>query len=144
LLELGAAFALMRVIDPVRGEIGQILWARVDQSIAERIMRAVTAPPGLEQIESPDVQNRIAQARGLFWGYTPGQAAADLGNLVLQRVSAVAALAIVARWYWWAALALLVIYLGAMVVSSRHNNEVTKVMWGRTDAMRRAFYIRGL
>src|SRR5689334_5512127 len=50
LLELGAAFTLMRVIDPIRGEIGQVLWARVDQSIAERIMRAVTSPPGLEQI----------------------------------------------------------------------------------------------
>src|SRR5947209_1594895 len=56
LLELGAAFGLMRVIDPIRGEIGEVLWARVDQSIAERIMRAVTSPPGLEQIESPDVQ----------------------------------------------------------------------------------------
>jgi ATP-binding cassette subfamily B protein len=144
LLELGAVFTLMRVIDPIRGEIGQIMWARVDQAVAARIMRAVTTPPGLEQIESPSVQNRIAQARGIFWGFTPGQAAMNVGDLWLQRVSAVAALAIVARLYWWAALALLIIYLGAMLVSNRHYAEVTKVMWGRTDELRRAFYIRAL
>ena len=144
LVTLGLLFVLMRSIDPIRGELGALLWPRVDEWIARRIMLATTRPPGLQEIESPEVHDRVAQARGIFWGFTPGQAAQHVGDLWQFRMNSLASLAIVAWWYWWAAVLLAAVYAVGWLVARRHYLDVTRVMWGRTDAMRRAFYIRTL
>jgi ATP-binding cassette subfamily B protein len=50
----------------------------------------------------------------------------------------------VVRWYWWAGLALLAIYLVSFNLSRRHYREITLVIWGQTDRLRRSYYLRGL
>ena len=144
LITVGLLFVVMRSVDPIRGELGTLLWPRVDEWVARRVMLATTRPPGLKEIESPEVQDRIAQARGIFWGFTPGQAAAHLGDLWQFRMNSLASLAIVAWWYWWAALLLASVYVACWLVERNHYLDVTEVMWGRSEAMRRAFYIRTL
>jgi ATP-binding cassette subfamily B protein len=62
----------------------------------------------------------------------------------MSRLNSLAALAIVLRWYWWAGLALLVIYLVAFNLSRRHYHDITLVVWGQTDRLRRSYYLRGL
>src|SRR5205823_946255 len=44
------AFLLERVLDPVLEESGQALWRQVDESLSQRIMRAVAEPPGLAAV----------------------------------------------------------------------------------------------
>jgi len=68
---VGSIFALQRVIDPIREELGNALWPRVDQWLGNRIMAAVSKPPGLQEIEDPKVLDSIAQAQGTMVGYTP-------------------------------------------------------------------------
>jgi ATP-binding cassette subfamily B protein len=53
-------------------------------------------------------------------------------------------LAIVSRWYPLIALVLLTIYVVAYVLAGRHYRAVTQIIFGQSDAMRRAFYVRGL
>jgi ATP-binding cassette subfamily B protein len=137
-------FALQRTIDPLREELGQTLWPRVDQSLGDRIMTAVSAPAGLQELEDPAVLDRIAQARGVVMGFTPGQAAQQFSSLWAQRLQAFVSLAIIARWYWWAGLALLLVYAVSYNVSRWHWDELTLVLFGRTGELRRAFYLRGL
>src|ERR1700682_2621721 len=97
---MAAIFALQRTIDPIREEVGATLWPRVDEWLGDRIMAAASAPAGLQELEDPAVLDRIAQARGAITGFTPGQAAQQFAGLWAQRVQAIAALAIVTRWYW--------------------------------------------
>jgi ATP-binding cassette, subfamily B, bacterial len=144
LVLIGAIFALQRVVDPIREEIGATLWPRIDEWLGDRIMAAASAPAGLQELEDPAVLDRIAQARGAVTGFTPGQAAQQFATLWAQRVQAIGALAIVARWYWWAAVALLLVYILSYNLTRWHWDEIGVVMMGRTDQLRRAYYLRGL
>jgi ATP-binding cassette subfamily B protein len=139
-----AIFAAQRTIDPIREELGATLWPRVDEWLGDRIMAAASAPAGLQELEDPAVLDRIAQARGVVTGFTPGQAAQQFAALWAQRVQAFAALAIVARWYWWAAAGLLLVYIVAYNLARWHWDEIGVVMLGRTDQFRRAYYLRSL
>jgi hypothetical protein len=82
--------------------------------------------------------------RGVVSGYTAGQAAEQFATLITQRGQAIASLAIVARWYPLAALMLLVKHIVSFNVSGEHVHDVTVVMNGRTEQLRRAYYLRGL
>jgi ATP-binding cassette, subfamily B, bacterial len=144
LVALAAIFALQRTLDPIREEIGLALWPRVDEHLNDRIMSAVSKPAGLQELESPAVLDRIAQARGAVVGFTPGQAAQQSHMLIAQRVSALVSLAIVARFYWWAVPGLLAVYAVAYYATRRHFIDVTLVIFGRTEGLRRAHYLRTL
>lgn len=137
-------FAAQRTLDPVREELGATLWPRVDEWLGDRIMVAASAPAGLQELEDPAVLDCIAQAHGALTGFTPGQAAQQLAGLWAQRVQIIASLAIVTYWYWWAGLALLLVYVFSYNVARWHWDEVTVVLLGRTARMRRSYYLRDL
>ena len=141
---LGLVFLLQRLIDPVREVLGRALWVRVDEHLDDRTMVAMSRPVGLQELEDPAVHDRIAQVRGTVIGFTPGQAAQQATLLIQQRVSAVASMLIVARWSWWAALLLLVVYTLSYNVVRRHYIDVTLAIFGRTERLRRAYYLRTL
>jgi ABC-type multidrug transport system fused ATPase/permease subunit len=144
LVTVALVFAAQRVLDPIRAHLGLLLYPRVDEWLGDRIMSAVSAPPGLQELESPQVQDRIAQARGMLAGFTPGAAAEYVAGNVAVKIQAIASLAIVARFYWWAALALLLAYAVSFGLTRGHYREVTLVIWGQTDRLRRAYYLRSL
>lgn len=77
-----AVFLLARLIDPVLEEAGQALWRQVDESLSQRLMRAVLGSPGLGPVESPVVRDRLMQAQGVLTDLTPGQAAYHLGRVL--------------------------------------------------------------
>jgi ATP-binding cassette, subfamily B, bacterial len=144
LASLGVVFGAARVLGPVRDQLGAALWRRVDQSTGDRIMRAMSGQPGLQQVEDPRVQDLVAQAEGAVTGYSVGQAAQQLSMLWSQRTFALVSLGIVFRTYWWAALLLAVPHIMGYSGARWHWNQVTVVILGQTDQLRRSFYLRGL
>lgn len=141
---LGGIFILSRVLGPIRDELGAVLWRRVDQSMGDRIMRAMSGDPSLRQVEDPHVQDIVTQVEGAVTGISVGQAAQQLPFMWSQRTFGILSLAIVARTYWWAALLLAVVHILGFSVARWHWNEVTLVILDRTDQLRRSFYLRGL
>jgi ABC-type multidrug transport system fused ATPase/permease subunit len=144
LLALAAIFACQRLIEPIREMLNETQWPRIDEWLGDRIMTAVSAPAGLQELEDPTVLDKIAQARGVVTGYSPGQAAQEFGSLWVFRVQGLCSLAILVRWYWWAALFLALVYVLAFNATRWHWHEVTVVMAQRTDRLRRSYYLRGL
>jgi ATP-binding cassette, subfamily B, bacterial len=141
---LSAIFILTRVLGPVRDELGTALWRRVDQSMGDRIMRAMSSDPGLRHVEDPHIQDVVAQVEGAVTGFSVGQAAQQLTFFWSQRTFAMISLLIIGRTYWWAAVVLAVAHALGYSAARWHWNEVTLVILGRTDQMRRSFYLRGL
>src|SRR5438034_8609347 len=125
-----AVFTLGRLLDPLREQLGEALWRQLDESVTQRLMRAMSRPPGLAHVENAEVLDRVAQSQGLASGVTPGEAGWWLGPVVLLWVQGLASLAIVAAYRWWPALVLAVAYAAAYRVSRRHWHDVTLVLMG--------------
>jgi ATP-binding cassette subfamily B protein len=139
-----ATFLVSRVADPVLEEAGQALWRQVDESLSQRLMRAVIASPGLEPVESPVVRDRLVQAQGVLTDLTPGQAAYHLGRVLTLVVQGAGSLLIVALYRWWLAAALAAGYAVTYRIYRDHWHHVTLVLHGRTDRLRHAYYLRSL
>jgi ATP-binding cassette subfamily B protein len=141
---VGALYLSQHLIAPVRDEIGRALARRVDEALTERLMTTLSRPPGLAHIEDPAMHDAIARAQGTLTGVTPGGAAIPLGWIWTQRLQAAGALVIVGTWRWWAPVVLLPVYAMAFFVSRWHWHQVTRVILGRADELRRSYYIRKL
>jgi ATP-binding cassette subfamily B protein len=139
-----AIFVLGRLLDPLREQLGEALWRQLDESVTQRLMGAMSLPPGLAHVENSEVLDRVAQAQGLMTGVTPGEAGWWLGPVVLLWVQGVGSLVIVATYRWWLAIGLAVAYAAAYRVSRRHWHDVTLVLMGRTPRLRRSYYLRTL
>jgi ABC-type multidrug transport system fused ATPase/permease subunit len=140
----GAAYLTQQLIEPAQEQVGNALARRMDEALTERLMVALSRPPGLAHVEDAAIQDSIAQALGAIVGVTPGRAVMQVRSVWTQRVQGVAALAIIAAWRWWVPLALLPVYAVAYAVSRWHWRQVTQVMLGRTEELRRSYYIRKL
>lgn len=138
------SFVLARAADPVREAISHALWKRVDHWLTQRLMTALIRPPGLSHMEEPEVQDAIAQARGALIERSPGEAAYFLAQVISTGVQGLSALVIVATFHWYLAAVLLASYGLAFRVARRHWDDMTMVVHGRTEAMRRAYYLREL
>ena len=144
---LGAIFVIFtfgRLLDPVREQLGEAMWRQLDESVAQRLMRTMSRPPGLAHVESPEVRDRVAQVEGSVTGVTAGEAGWWLGPAVLLWVQGLVSLAIVVRYRWWMAIALALAYAFAYRVSRRHWHDVTLVLMGRTPRLRHSYYLRTL
>jgi ABC-type multidrug transport system fused ATPase/permease subunit len=144
LVAVGALFVIERCFWPVSEVAGGVLARRVDELLTERVMAAMAAPPGLSHVEDPKVLDAITKAQGALHGATPGSAVGALGWVWAQRLKGVLSLAIVAAWHWWAAAALAVACAVGYAVSRWHWHQVTLVIYGRTEKLRRVYYLRWL
>ena len=144
LVALGVLFTVQRLLDPISTEAGAMLWRRVDEALSERVMRAMATPPGLSHVENPAVLDAALQAEGALTGNTPGEAAAYLGYFLKSRVTAVAALVIVASYRPLLVPLLVVAYVLAFRFMRWHWLEVAQVIQVGTESLRRAFYFRTL
>jgi ATP-binding cassette, subfamily B, bacterial len=141
---LSALYLAQRLVAPLQEEIGNALARRVDEGVTERMMLTLAEPPGLAHVEDPAMRDTIAKAQGTLIGVTPGGAAVPLADVWATRLHGAASLAIVGAWRWWAPLALLPVYAVAFSVAGRHWRQMTQVIYGRADQLRRAYYLRKL
>jgi ATP-binding cassette subfamily B protein len=144
LVAIGVIWTVQRLLDPLNDELGAMLWREVDEALTERVMAAIAEPPGLAHVEDPATLDAAAQAEGALTGTTPGQAARYFSYLVKRRVWGACSLAIVAGYRWWLVPLLLVVYAVGFRFTRWHYYEVTIVMHGRTERLRRAYYLRTL
>ena len=141
---IGVLFTVQRLLDPLTAELTATLMRVVDESLTERVMRAMADPPGLAHVEDPEVLDASLQAQGALSGFTPGSAAVQLPFIVKRRIWCVSSLLIVGSFRWWLVPVLAVTYVLVFRFERRHFEEVTLVMHGSTDLLRRAYYLRTL
>ena len=144
LLAASAVYVLIQVVGPVRGTVTDILMRRVDASLATRLMHLVSRPRSIAHLEDAEVLDRVAQAQGAVNGATVGGTVAYLSMAWTMRLQGLAALVILARFHWWLAAVLAAGQAVSLGWRRRHWLEVTKVVFDRTDSMRKADYVRNL
>jgi ATP-binding cassette subfamily B protein len=144
LLVATGLYLALHVLGPVRDALGTALMRRVDASLTVDVMVAMSRPRGVAHLEDAEVLDRIAQAQGEVTAITPGAGAAYLIQVWSQRLSGFLSLVIVAGFLPWLALALLVGHLLAYRWRRWHSRQMTSVVMGRTEELRRSHYMRRL
>jgi ATP-binding cassette, subfamily B, bacterial len=144
LVVAGACYVLQQVLTPVRETIGTLLMGRIDERLILRVMAATTAPPGIAHLEDPVMLDRVQQAQGAITGGTAGGAAYHASHVWGRRLMALASLAILGTLRWWIP-PLLVVGHGVGFAWRRRNwRTLNAVVFGRSEALRRSFYLRRL
>ena len=138
------AYAASLIVDPIGAALGTVCNARVTGDIQARLLRAVSAPPGVGHLEDSDVLDRLSRAEGSLTGFFPGNAPVTWIGLLSGRLGGIAGCAIVAYYVWWLGLLLLVMWvavrhwmLGAVV------RQATDLR-AQSTVMRRAWYFIGV
>ncbi len=147
-LALGAAgagllFALTQAAEPVEGLLISRIANRLRRRTQRRALAATLGPRTVAHLETPELLDKVAAAT-LLSPAGPGAAVRALLNLLHSRAMALASLAVLARFRWWLAAALLVTQwaLGRRWAAIYGRLVAFRVL--HLPGLRRAVYLREL
>jgi ATP-binding cassette subfamily B protein len=132
------------ILDPIGGALGTVAHQRITDRLQARLLRAVTAPATIAHLEDQDTLNRLASAEGSLTGFFPGDAPVTWVGSLAGRLSGVIGCAVIAAYFWWLGLLLLVMWLAVRRVMLRAVLRQAIDVRGQTTEMRRAWYLIGL
>jgi ATP-binding cassette, subfamily B, bacterial len=132
------------ILDPIGGALSTVAYQRITDGLQARLLRAVTAPATIAHLEDQDTLNRLASAEGSLTGFFPGDAPVTWVGSVAGRISGVIGCAVIAVYFWWLGLLLLVMWLVVRRVMLRAVLRQAIDVRGQTTEMRRAWYLIGV
>jgi hypothetical protein len=109
-------YAMSLVLDPVGGALGTAASQRITGQLQARLLTAVTAPVTVAHLEDQGTLDRLASAEGSLSGFFPGNAPVTWVGSVAGRLSGVFGCAVIAAYFWWLGLLLLVMWLAVRQV----------------------------
>jgi ATP-binding cassette, subfamily B, bacterial len=132
------------ILDPIGGALSTVAHQRITDRLQARLLRAVTAPSTIAHLEDQDTLNRLASAEGSLTGFFPGDAPVTWVGSLAGRLSGVIGCAVIAAYFWWLGLLLLVMWLVVRRVMLRAVLRQAIDVRGQTTEMRRAWYLTGV
>ena len=137
-------YAASLVLDPIGAALSTAASQRINGQLQARLLTAVTAPATVAHLEDQDTLNRLASAEGSLTGFFPGNAPVTWVGTVANRLSGVFGCAVIAAYFWWLGLLLLVMWLVVRQVILKSVLKQAIDMRGQTTEMRRAWYYTGV
>ncbi len=145
LAEAGAIYALSLMRGPLEDALTAAATARVDAVMQRRLVRAVSAPPGIEHLEDRRVLDELASARGELLGGQPAGAPLALVSQLGDRLTGILACATIAIGFeWWLGLGLLAAWLGVRRPLAEGMRVQARRVRSAAEPMRRSWYMLGL
>ena len=137
-------YAVSLILDPVGGALGTAASQRISGQLQARLLTAVTAPATVAHLEDEETLNRLAAAEGSLTGFFPGNAPVTWVGSVAGRLSGLVGCVVIAAYFWWLGLLLVVMWLVVRRVILRSVLRQAIDMRGQTTEMRRAWYYTGV
>jgi ATP-binding cassette subfamily B protein len=137
-------YAVSLILDPIGTALSTAASQRITGQLQARLLTAVTAPATVAHLEDTETLNRLASAEGSLTGYFPGSAPVTWVGSVAGRLSGVFGCAVIAAYFWWLGLLLLVMWLAVRQVILKSVLKQAIDMRGQTTEMRRAWYYTGV
>jgi len=137
-------YAASLILDPIGAALSTAASQRITGQLQARLLTAVTAPATVAHLEDTDTLDRLASAEGSLTGYFPGNAPVTWVGSVAGRLSGVFGCAVIAAYFWWLGLLLLVMWLAVRQVILKSVLKQAIDMRGQTTEMRRAWYYTGV
>jgi ATP-binding cassette subfamily B protein len=137
-------YAASLILDPIGAALSTAASQRIGGQLQGRLLTAVTAPVTVAHLEDAETLNRLASAEGSLSGFFPGDAPVTWVGSVAGRLSGVVGCAVIAAYFWWLGLLLLVMWLAVRRVILKSVLKQAIDMRGQTTEMRRAWYYTGV
>ena len=137
-------YAASLILDPIGAALGTAASQRITGQLQARLLTAVTAPSTVAHLEDQETLDRLASAEGSLTGFFPGNAPVTWVGSVANRLSGVFGCAVIAAYFWWLGLVLLVMWLAVRQVILKSVLKQAIDMRGQTTEMRRAWYYTGV
>jgi ATP-binding cassette subfamily B protein len=137
-------YAVSLILDPIGGALSTVAHQRITDRLQARLLRAVTAPATIAHLEDQDTLDRLASAEGTLTGFFPGDAPVTWVGSLAGRLSGVIGCAVIAVYFWWLGVMLLVMWLVVRRVMLRAVLRQAIDLRGQTTEMRRAWYLTGV
>ena len=137
-------YAASLILDPIGAALGTAASQRISGQLQARLLTAVTAPSTVAHLEDEETLNRLASAEGSLTGFFPGSAPVTWVGSVANRLSGVFGCAVIAAYFWWLGLLLLVMWLAVRQLILKSVLKQAIDMRGQTTEMRRAWYYTGV
>ena len=144
LIVAGLLYAGSLILDPIGAALGTAASQRITGQLQARLLNAVTAPATVAHLEDQETLDRLASAEGSLTGFFPGNAPVTWVGSVAGRLSGVFGCAVIAAYFWWLGLLLLIMWLAVRQVLLKSVLKQAIDMRGRTTEMRRAWYYTGV
>ena len=106
---MGTVFVLLQVLGPIHQAVSANLGSRTAAYLHDRLLRACVQPPGMAHLERPALANDLSMARDFDIGMTGPPLAISMDFIAIGLVDMVGGISqaiLLARYEWWAALAL--------------------------------------
>jgi ATP-binding cassette, subfamily B, bacterial len=144
LIVAAVLYAASLILDPVGGALGTAASQRISGQLQARLLTAVTSPTTVAHLEDQATLDRLASAEGSLTGFFPGNAPVTWVGSLAGRLSGVIGCAVIAAYFWWLGLLLLVLWLGVRQVILKSVLRQAIDMRAQTAEMRRAWYFTGV
>ena len=140
----GALFVLQQVFGPLSGLASFPLGMKLEERLADGVMRASLGPVGISHLEDPEILNSIDQTRGIGTGGGPSQAVAAVVSLGMLRLASLMSAVIIATFNLWLAIGLVIFRLAIRRQVFSQLKRAINLLIGQTERMRQAAYLRNL
>ncbi|HEX7168299.1 MAG TPA: ABC transporter ATP-binding protein [Acidimicrobiales bacterium] len=137
---LGAAFVLQHATAGIREVMAADVHRRLDRHMDARLLDATLGPPGIAHVEDPEMLDRIAKTRTERQGFSPGQAAASMVQVAVNRLQVVPPFVLLGLFRWWLPFVMGVGMVWTRIVMQRHILRSVQASMGQSGALRRAEY----
>ncbi len=105
---VAAVFTASQIVDPIHTHVSALLGARVVNHLAESVITAALAPPGIAHLEDDDVAAALTEARNLDSGVSGPRLSDSLGHIgtgFAMLLGGYASVVLLAELRWWIPLA---------------------------------------
>lgn len=137
----GALIASGPLQQAMAASLDSRLWHRVRLRFARRLL----APPGIAHLEEDGLQDAIARGRGDGWNPLGlGDVSGQLGGIVSSALALVGALAILARFRLWAAIAVGGVWLVSRILTAVMRSHDLAVREAHEQEVQRSVYVERL
>ena len=140
----GGLFVLQQVFGPLSGLASFPLGLKVEERLADGVMRASLNPVGIGHLEDPEILNLVDQTRGIGTGGGPRMAVPAVVSLGTLRLASLMSAVIVATFNVWLAIGLVTFRLAIRRQVYSQLRRAIDLLIGQTERMRQAAYLRTL
>ncbi|MFD2080073.1 ATP-binding cassette, subfamily B/ATP-binding cassette, subfamily C [Actinopolymorpha cephalotaxi] len=143
LVAVGVLIVVQRFVAPLLRAVSMTLGRETDRYLQDRVLAAVGRPGGIAHLEDPDVLAHVRLVKGLGAdAQRPGLAVEGLGYVLPSWLQALGSAVVLLFFSWWIGLLWLVVWPIVVFAMQQEYLRVGEVGYGRSDALRRAEYLR--